>query len=129
MTTLARPVVTLLYGRAYQESAPILSILIWSGITVSFGCAWSNWMLLENRTKMMFAVQVTTAAINLVLNLILIPRFGIVGSAYATLISYWIGPIGLFVLIKSQHKALAMIGKAVVPYWIFTRPSAQRPAS
>jgi Na+-driven multidrug efflux pump len=74
---------------------------------------------------MMFVVQVVTAAINVVLNLILIPRFGIVGSAYATLISYWVGPISLFVILKSQHRALAMIGKAIIPYWIFVRPTSK----
>jgi PST family polysaccharide transporter len=125
MTFLSGPIVRLLYGHAYLGSAKILSILIWSGITVSFGCAWSNWMLLENRTRMMFVVQVVTAAINVVLNLILIPRFGIVGSAYATLISYWVGPISLFVILKSQHRALAMIGKAIIPYWIFVRPTSK----
>jgi polysaccharide transporter, PST family len=108
--------VRLLYGPAYATSAGVLSILIWSGVPVSFGFAWSNWMLLENRTKMMFFFQVATAVSNIILNLLLIPRFGILGSAYATLISYWFGSVGLFTIIKSQHKALAMIARALFPF-------------
>jgi Na+-driven multidrug efflux pump len=112
--------VKLLYGPAYAGSAGVLSILIWSGVPVSFGCVWSNWMLLENRTKMMFFVQVATAVSNIILNLLLIPRFGIVGSANATLISYWFGSVGLFIIVRSQHKALAMIVKAAIfPFQFF----------
>ena len=125
MTFLAGPIVKLLFGRAYADSAGPLRILIWGGITVSFGCAWSNWMLLENRTRMMFFFQLATALTNVLLNLVLIPRYGIMGSAYATLISYWFGSVGLFAIIKSQHKALAMIAKALFPYWVFYRPDAK----
>ena len=83
---------------------------------MSIGCAWSNWMLLENRTKMMFTFQVIAAVINLILNLILIPRFGILGSAYATLISYWSWVVVLCPMVKSQHKALTMIVRSLVPF-------------
>ncbi len=120
---LAGTFVRLLYGPAYAGSAGVLSILIWSGVPVSFGCAWSNWMLLENRTKMMFFFQVATAMSNIILNLLLIPRFGIMGSAYATLISYWFGSVGLFTIMRSQHKALAMIAKAAFPFRAFYRSS------
>jgi PST family polysaccharide transporter len=125
MSVLASPIVRFLYGPAYIGSARVLSVLIWSGVPVSFGCAWANWMLLENRTRMMFYFQLATALTNVLLNLVLIPRFGIMGSAYATLISYWFGSVGLFAIMKSQHKALAMIAKAVFPYWLFYRPNTK----
>jgi polysaccharide transporter, PST family len=121
MTLLAAPIVKLLYGPAFVASARVLSILIWSGVPVSLGCAWSNWMLLENRTRTMFFVQFIGAAINLILNLLLIPRFGIIGSACATLISYWSWLIILCPFMKSQHKTLAMVGRAVFPFWLFSR--------
>jgi len=121
MTVLAGPIIKLLYGPAYAASAAVLCIMIWSGVPVSFGCAWSNWMILENRTRTMFLFQITTAAVNLVLNIILIPRFGIVGSAYATLISYSFGHTVLAAIVKSQHRALAMLGRAIFPLSIFYR--------
>jgi polysaccharide transporter, PST family len=121
MTLLSVPIIKLLYGPAYVAAAGVLSILIWSGVPVSLGCGWSNWMLLENRTRTMFFVQFIGAAINLVLNLLLIPRFGIIGSACATLISYWSWLIILCPIMKSQHKTLVMVGKAVFPFWLFSR--------
>jgi PST family polysaccharide transporter len=125
ISVLAGPIIKLLYGPAYVFSAGVLSILIWSGVPVSIGCAWSNWMLLENRTRTMFSFQFIGAALNLILNLLLIPRFGIVGSAYATLISYWSWVIVLCPIMKSQHKALSMIAKAVFPLWLFNRSDSK----
>jgi len=116
MTFLSGPVVRLLYGSTYAASSSVLSVLIWSGVPMSIGCAWSNWMLLENRTKMMFTFQVIAAVINLIMNLILIPHFGILGSAYATLISYWSWVVVLCPMVKFQHKALTMIFRSLFPF-------------
>jgi PST family polysaccharide transporter len=121
MSVFSGRIVVLLYGHAYSACAGVLAVLIWGGVAVSFGCAWSNWMLLENRTKMMLLFQVNAAILNLILNFVLIPRFGIIGSAYATLISYSFGHTVLAAIIPSQRKALLMLGKALVPIWIFSR--------
>ena len=85
MTFLSGPVVRLLYGPAYAASGGALRILIWSGLPVCFGCAWSNWMILENRMKTLFVFQAIGAVVNLMLNFLLIPRLGITGSALAHL--------------------------------------------
>ena len=125
MTFLSTHVIRLLYGATYAGSARVLTILIWSGVPISFGCIWSNWMLIENRTKMMFFFQANAAIVNIILNIILIPRFGIMGSAYATLISYSVGHTILAAVLKSQHKALAMLGKAVFPFWSFFQTNSK----
>ena len=116
MTFLSGPAMELLYGKAYVGSSPVLNILIWSGIPVAFGCAWSNWMVLENRTRTMFLMQVIAAITNFVLNILLIPKYGILGSAYATLISYWAPVILVCAAVKSQHRTLLMLGKSLIPF-------------
>ena len=121
MTFLSGPIVRLLYGPAYAGSGGALRILIWSGIPVCFGCGWSNWMILENRMKALFTFQAIGAAVNLLLNLLLIPRFGITGSAVATLISYWLWITILSAIVKSQHRTLAMFGRAVISFTAFLR--------
>ena len=121
MTFLSGPIVRLLYGPAYAGSGGPLRILIWSGIPVCFGCAWSNWMILENRMKTMFVFQLIGAAVNLGLNFLLIPRLGITGSALATLISYWVWITILSAIVKSQHRTLAMFGKAIISFTGFLR--------
>jgi PST family polysaccharide transporter len=121
MSFLSGPLVRLLYGQAYAASDGALRILIWSGVPVCFGCAWSNWMILENRMKTLFLFQMIGAVVNLTLNLLLIPRFGIRGSALATLISYWVWITILSAIVKSQHRTLAMFGRAVISFTSFLR--------
>jgi PST family polysaccharide transporter len=110
------PLLHLLYGSAYARSSGVLRILIWGGIPVCFGSAWSNWMLLENRAKMMFFFQLNGAIVNVLLNMILIPRFGIVGSALATLISYWVGITVLAAILKPLRRGLVMLAKAMISF-------------
>ena len=116
MTFLAGPIVHLMYGPAYAASAGILRILIWAGIPVCFGVAWSNWTILEGRAKTLFFLQATGAIVNIILNIVLIPRFGILGSAFATLTSYWLVITILAALVKPQRKGLVMLGKAMISF-------------
>jgi len=115
MTFLSKPIIKLLFGHSYEGSSPALSVLIWSGIPFSFGGVWGNWMTSENRTKTMFLFHLNAAVVNLLLNLLLIPRFGILGSAYATLISYWVPLVVTMAIMKSQHEALLMLTKSLIP--------------
>jgi PST family polysaccharide transporter len=129
MTFLAGPIVRLMYGPAYAGSTGALRILIWSGIPVCFGCAWTNWMILENRARLLFYFQLTGAVVNVFLNLVFIPRFGIVGSALATLISYWIGITILAALVKPLRKGLVMFGKAIISFPTLFRAMAMNGSS
>ena len=61
-------------------------------------------------------MQVIAAITNFVLNILLIPKYGILGSAYATLISYWAPVILVCAAVKSQHRTLLMLGKSLIPF-------------
>lgn len=79
--------VQLLYGNSYSGTASVLKIHIWAGIFVGLGVASSKWYITENLQKYSFYRTLLGAVVNVTLNLILIPRYGIVGAAYATLIA------------------------------------------
>ena len=85
MTLLARPVVLFLYGREYAGSVVPLIVLAWTGVFVSLGVARESWMLAEGLMTHSFATTAWGALINVLLNLVLIPRYGGLGAAFATL--------------------------------------------
>jgi PST family polysaccharide transporter len=85
MTFLARPLVLALYGPAYADGVTSLVILSWAGVFVALGVARENWMLAEGLMTLSFATTAWGALVNVVLNLILIPRYGATGAAIATL--------------------------------------------
>jgi len=80
-------IIHLLYGAEYREAASILVIHIWTGVFVSLGVASGKYLLAENLTRIAFYRSLSGAAANVIINLALIPRFGAVGAAFATLVS------------------------------------------
>lgn len=84
MTFLATPVVVLLYGAAYAEAGLVLAIHIWASIFVFLGVASSQWFMAENRQILIFQRALLGAVVNVSLNYVLIPPFGVVGAAWAT---------------------------------------------
>jgi O-antigen/teichoic acid export membrane protein len=86
-TLFANPVVRLLYGVPYLQSASILTVHIWSGLFVSLGLASGSWIMAEKRVRLNLYRNLSGLAANIALNLLLIPQFGALGAAYATLLS------------------------------------------
>jgi len=87
-TFLAPWVIRVLYGEAFLPAAGVLSIHIWAGVFVFLGVAVGKWFLSENLQFIAMICATIGAMINVLLNFILGEKYGIVGYAYATLISY-----------------------------------------
>lgn len=80
--SLAGPVTVLLYGAKYASSVPLLALL-------SFGYYFNaalgfNGLTLKVYGKLRYvaAINVLVAIVNILLNLLLIPRYGALGAAY-----------------------------------------------
>lgn len=95
-------IIRLLFGAAYAGAGGILVIHIWSGFNVALGLVWSRWIVLENQPRIQLVVQTLGAAINIGLNLLLIPHLGVIGAAWATLASYWISGLFSFLIYKPR---------------------------
>ena len=87
MTFFSEWLVTLLYGEAFKEAGQVLMIHIWTGVFVAMGVASSSWYMSENLQRYAFHRTLLGAVINIVLNLILIPIYGLIGAAIATVIA------------------------------------------
>jgi O-antigen/teichoic acid export membrane protein len=118
ITFLSDWIILTLYGVAYIDASEVLMINIWTGVFIFFGSAWSKWMLIENRMKMSSFFQVNAMIFNVVLNLILIPKYGIYGAAISTLIAASIGHTVLPLFIKSQRIALKMFLISFFPIYL-----------
>ncbi|MBF0547343.1 MAG: flippase [Candidatus Riflebacteria bacterium] len=85
-------IILLMFGKTFLPSAPILTVHIFSGIIVSMGVIFSNRFLLKNQQIIGLYGTIVGAVANILLNFILIPKYGGVGAAWATLISYIVPP-------------------------------------
>lgn len=80
-------IVDILYGNKYEGASSVLTIHIWASVFVFGGVAANCWVLAENLQKYVNYFLVTGLILNVVLNIVFIPRYGLVGSAFATLIA------------------------------------------
>jgi PST family polysaccharide transporter len=87
-TLLADTLVLTLFGAQFAGAAAILQIHIWGGIFIFQRAVASKWMIAENLFMFSFVSHGIGALLNIALNLLLIPRWGAIGSAVATVISY-----------------------------------------
>jgi len=88
MTFVSSPLINLLYGQSYENSAIILSIHIWASIFIFMRALLSKWLIAEDLYIFSFVTHTSGAIVNFILNLFLIPHFGGIGAAIATVISY-----------------------------------------
>lgn len=85
ITCLARPVVHIMYGEAYLPAVGPLRVITWYTAFSYLGVARNAWVVCENRQKHLIWIYASAAVSNVVLNILLIPRWGAVGAAAASL--------------------------------------------
>jgi len=84
---LAGPLLTALYGAEYLEGKAALQLLIVSiGQIFLYGMI-HNVLVVYDRLKVEMWVMAVGAVINIILNIILIPLYGLVGAAFATVLA------------------------------------------
>lgn len=104
-----------LFGPAYQGAGPVLKVYVWSTVFVFLNIASQAQLLSQEKTTHVVAVRtIVGALVNIALNLLLIPRMGIVGAAWATVISYAVAVFFFFDRkyswppVRSMLRALAL---------------------
>ena len=102
-------IINILFGSEFQSAATVLTIYIWAGVAVFLGVASSQYLITENFTKLSFFRTFMGMIINVILNLVLIPKYGIIGAAYATLISYSVAVFSIILFPKTGKQFIMMM--------------------
>ena len=103
MTLGAGIIVRVLYGKQFLPAAPLLAVLIWSEIAVFFATVTLNVMIANGHQSLLPIPTLAGAAINIGLNLVLIPRYAAMGAAWATLVSYSLAWMGVLLFFKQTR--------------------------
>lgn len=85
-TILSGQIIQFVYGSAYQSSILPLQILIWSVSTVYFNCSFAFCLLACDRQKEYMYSVIAGAIVNLILNIMLIPKYSMLGASIATIV-------------------------------------------
>ncbi len=122
ITFLAEPIVDLLFGPTYAEASTVLSIHIWGSIFVFLGLA-NIWIIAENRILMALQRSFLGMLINIFLNWLMIPIYGVCGAAIATFISQAFANYGIDVMQKASRQVFYAKTKSLNLVGLFRRLS------
>lgn len=111
----------LLYGKQFTSAAGILSIHIWTGIFVSVGCVSGHQYVHEKITSTALPRTALAAIVNVILNLLWIPRLGGVGSAMATLVAQVFAAYFADALDPRTRHIFRMKTRAFLCFWMMPR--------
>jgi O-antigen/teichoic acid export membrane protein len=113
---LAEPLILWIFGEAFSGSIDVLTLHIWAGIFVFTRALISRFILAEDLIRLAFWSQGSGAVVNITLNWWLIPRYGAMGAAWATLISYAVaGWLVFFLHPTTRWMASSIVRAALLP--------------
>jgi O-antigen/teichoic acid export membrane protein len=103
---LAPFVVHIIFGKEFTESVPVLHIYVWVSFGITLIALLHHYLLAENLGKIFLYISIIGAIVNILLNVMLIPSFGVYGAAYSTLISYFVAAFSILLFKKSRNDIL-----------------------
>lgn len=105
--------ITFAYGDDFRQSAYVLNIHILASLFIFMRAVFSKWIIINNVVHLSLFSQGFGAIVNCILNLILIPKYGSIGAAIATLISYSIASYFVLVLFPKSRIMFYMMTKSI----------------
>lgn len=120
---LSETIIVFLFGEEFAPSAGPLKILVWCSLSVTLGSVWSKWIISENKGKIILYAQLNAAIMNVIMNYLLLPKYGINGSASATLISFSLSALISFLIYKPKFTFLCIL-EALNPIALIDRKTS-----
>jgi PST family polysaccharide transporter len=121
VTIFSSEIISILYGANYLGAEKVLTIHVWTCVFIFLATISGQYLITENYTKISLLRTSAGAIVNVVLNLILIPKYGIRGAAVATLISQFTVAFFIIFIKKTRHQSFMMF-RALIPIPIRKQP-------
>ena len=117
-------IIHLLYSNAFAAAAPVLAVHIWASVFVFLGLAQAPWDFAENLLKLGFYRTLAGGVSNVLLNLVLVPRYGPLGAAIATVISYAVSGVFANAFDRRTRSIFFLQLKSILPIKLWERHEA-----
>ncbi len=100
LTIFSKYFILIFYGSAYIESIETLKIISWYTTFSYVGAVRNVWILAEQKQKYLWIINFVGMILNILINLVLIPIWGINGAAVATLLTQIFANVVMGYIIK-----------------------------
>ena len=118
VTIFSKLIIYILYGTEFLEASQILYIIIWGIWFGVLGNVHYVWMVCENKEKYSLFYSFSGSITNIILNALLIPKYGMYGAAIATLCSQIAANIFAFAIFKETR----VLSKYIIKSILFIEP-------
>lgn len=107
----------LTYGVQYLAAVPVLQIMAWKTVGMAISSSGGQLIIIEKIQKWAVFRNLAGCVVCVIFNLILIPMYGIVGSAFVTIITLFVSGFLANYLIPPYRHIFRMECKALVLGW------------
>lgn len=114
---VAKPVINILMGNTYSKAVPVLQILAWQGVFIALSSSSGQLIIIENLQKFAIIRNLIGCMVSIILNLILIPKYGIIGSAVITIITVAFSGYLSHSVIKPLNHLFKLQTKSIYSGW------------
>lgn len=104
ITIFSKWIILIIYGSEFTGAVNALRIIVWYTTFSYLGSVRNIWILAEEQQKYLWIINSSGASMNVVLNLILIPIYGIEGAAIASLITQIFTNVIMGYILRPIHR-------------------------
>jgi O-antigen/teichoic acid export membrane protein len=101
--------ILIIFGSGFIGALTVLNIYVWSNIGATLTLLAQQLLIAENASRIISVNIFLGMVVNVLLNLVLIPKYGISGAAIATLVSYIVPFLSLLLFKKSRKLIVGII--------------------
>jgi O-antigen/teichoic acid export membrane protein len=116
-----KTVIAIVFGNQFTPAYPILCVYVWTGVFVFIGIAGGQQMTYDGLATLQLRRSIIGAVTNVVLNLLLVPTFGAIGSAVSTLIVQSFVSYFIDFFDRRTREMFWTKTRACLLYWLFDR--------
>ncbi len=104
LSLVAKPVILMLYGDAYREAIPVLQIMSWKAVFSAMFSSSGQIIIIQRIQKFAVFRNLLGCAFSVVMNLLLIPIYGILGSAAISIMTLFLTGFLSHLIIKPYRE-------------------------
>lgn len=122
VSLISSALISILYGDEYRFASSVLNVHIWAGVFIFMRSLLSKWLIAEGLLKFSLLTHGVAAIVNVALNYLWIPQYGLIGAAWATLISYTLSSYLVLWFNRKTFSMAKIMSKTITfPYRVFRR--------
>ncbi len=104
LAIFSRTISTIFLNEKYIKGHWIIPVIALSGIFIGIGSFYSEVLTVVKKTKLLAAIYGIAMVINIILNIVFIPRFGILAAVFSTLMAYFVLSLLIYIYAIKTYK-------------------------